>query len=74
MKRSKYLSLFLFLVFSSAGAYLLRDSLYDPGPYADAGVLAGALLSALALAAISWTIRQHLMARALRRHLRRRHS
>jgi uncharacterized transporter YbjL len=74
MRRDKYLSLFLFVVFSSAGAYILHDSLYDSGRYADSGVLAGALLSALALAAMSWAIRQHLMTKALRRHLRRRHG
>jgi len=74
MKRDTYLSLFLFVVFFSAGAYLLHDSLHDAGRYADSGVLAGALLSALALAALAWAIRQHLMTKALRRHLRGRHG
>jgi uncharacterized transporter YbjL len=74
MRRDKYLSLFLFVIFSSAGVYLLHDSLHDPSRYADAGVLAGALLSALALASIAWATRQHLMTKALQRHLRRRHG
>lgn len=74
MKRDKYLGLFLFVVFSSAGAYFLHDALYDPGPFADTGVLAGAVFSALALAAMVWVIRQHLMTKALERHLRRHHS
>jgi len=74
MRRDKYFSLFLFVVFFSLGAYLLHDSLHDPGRYSDATVLVGALLSALALAALAWAIRQHLMSKALRRHLRRRHG
>jgi hypothetical protein len=74
MKRDKYLSLFLFVVFFSVGVYLLHDSLHDSGRYADSGVLAGALLSAFALAALGWAIRQHLLNKALRRHLRRHHG
>jgi hypothetical protein len=74
MRRNTYLGLFLFVVFSSLGAYFLHNSLYDSGLYADSGVLAGALLSALALAALGWAIRQHLLNKALRQHLRRRHS
>lgn len=74
MRREKYLSLFLSVVFLSAGAYLLHDSLHNAGPYADTGVLAGALLSALALAAMAWAIRQHLMNKALQRQLRGHHT
>ena len=74
MRKDKFLSLLLFVIFSSIGIYLLHNSLYDTGRNAESGVLAGALFSALALAAISWGVRQHLMHKALRRHLRRRHS
>jgi hypothetical protein len=71
MKRDKYLSILLFVVFSSLGAYLLHDSLNSAGPYAEEGVLAGAVFEAIALAAISWAVRQHLQLKTLRRHLRR---
>lgn len=71
MKRDKYLGLFLFVLFSSLGAYLLHDSIESPGPFAEEGILVGAVLSALAIAAITWAVRQHLMAKALERHLHR---
>jgi uncharacterized membrane protein YqjE len=74
MKKDKYLSLALFVAFSFLGAYLLYDSLHDSSPYAEGSVLVGAMLCAMALAAMAWTVRQHLMSKALRRHLRRRHS
>jgi hypothetical protein len=74
MKKDKYLSLALFVIFSALGAYFLHDSLYDPGEHAEEGVLFGALLLASALAAFAWAIRQHLMSKALHRHLRRRQS
>jgi hypothetical protein len=74
MRKDKFASLLLFVVFSAVGIYLLHDSLYDSGRYAESTVLAGALFSALALAALSWSLRQHLTHKALRRHLRRRHS
>jgi hypothetical protein len=70
-KKEKYFSLFLFAVFLSAGAYLLQDSVSNADRYSEATALAGALLSAFALAAVSWSIRLHLHAKALRRHLRR---
>jgi hypothetical protein len=74
MKKDKYLSLALFAIFSTLGAYLTYDSLHDTSRNADTGVLAGGLLFALGMACLAWAIRQHLMAKALRRHLRRRHS
>jgi uncharacterized transporter YbjL len=74
MRKDKFVSLLLFVVFSAVGIYLLHDSLYDAGRYAESTVFAGALFSALALAALSWSLRQHFMHKALRRHLRRHHS
>ena len=71
LKREKYLALFCFAVFLSAGAYLLQDAISDPGHYAEETALAGAVLSALALAAVAWSIRLHHHSKALRRHLRR---
>jgi hypothetical protein len=74
MKKDKYLSLALFVAFSFLGTYLLHDSLYDTGPYAEGAVIVGAMFCALALAAVAWAVRQHLMNKVLRRHLHRRHS
>jgi hypothetical protein len=74
MKRRKELGLFLFVVFLSAGVYLLRESIHDPSRSADNGVLLGAFLSVLAVAALAWAIRQHMLNKALRRHLRRHHG
>jgi hypothetical protein len=74
MKKNFYLSLTLFVLFCTAGAYLVYDSLHDTGRNADTGVLAGGLIFALGLASMAWAIRQHLMAKALHRHLRRRHG
>lgn len=73
MKRDKYLSLFLSFVFFTAGAYLLSDSLHD-STHSEATLLAGALLVGLALAAVAWAVRQHMMSKTLHRHLRRHHS
>jgi uncharacterized iron-regulated membrane protein len=74
MRGRKHFSLFLFVVFLSGGVYLLYDSIHDASGSADASVLVGALLSVLAVAALAWAIRQHLLNKALRRHLRGRHS
>ena len=74
MKKNKYLSLALFIAFSVLGAYLLKDSLYNTGPYAEETVIVGAMFCALALASMAWAVRQHLMSKALRRHLHRHHS
>jgi hypothetical protein len=74
MKRDKYLSLVLSILFTVLGAYLTYDSLHDTSRNAETGVLAGGLLFALGMACLAWAIRQHMMAKALRRHLRRHHS
>jgi hypothetical protein len=70
LKREKYTGLFLFVVFLAAGAYLLESSINNEGQFAEVTALAGALLAALALAAVAWSIRVHLMSKALHRHLR----
>jgi hypothetical protein len=72
LRREKYLALFFFVVFLSAGAYLLQDSISNGGRYAEEGALAGALFAALALAAVAWSVRVHLHSKALHRHLRSR--
>lgn len=74
MKKNKYLSIILFVAFSALGAYLLKDSLYNTGQYAEEIVVVGAMFCALALASMAWAVRQHLMSKALRRHLHRHHS
>ena len=74
MKKNFYFSVALAALFTTVGAYLTYDSLHDTGRNADTGVLGGGLLFALGMACMAWAIRQHLMAKALRRHLRRRHS
>ena len=70
MKTEKYLSLSLFVIFLSAGIYFLQDAISNSGRFAEGSALAGALLSALALAAVAWSIRLHLHRKALHRHLR----
>jgi hypothetical protein len=71
LRREKYLAVFFFVVFLSAGAYLLQDSIGNGGRYAEESALVGALLLALAFVAFSWSIRVHLHGKALHRHLRR---
>jgi len=71
MKKDQYLSIALFFAFSLLGVYLLHDSLRDSSPYAEGSLIVGGLLCAMALASIAWAVRQHLMHKALRRHLRR---
>jgi hypothetical protein len=58
------------VVFLVAGAYVLQESVRDSGHFAEEGILAGALLSALALVAMSWSIKLHLGMKALERHMR----
>jgi uncharacterized transporter YbjL len=52
MKKGKYFNLCLAVVFLLAGSYVLQESLHNSGEYAEEGILAGALLSALALVAV----------------------
>ena len=73
MRRDKYLSLTLSVIFLVLGTYLLYDSGHDSA-HADGSVIAGAVLWALALAGVAWAVRQHLLNKALRHHLRRHHS
>ena len=70
MKTGKYLIVCLSIVFLAAGAYVLRESLSNAGHYAEEGILAGALLSALALVAMSWSLKLHLGGKAFERHMR----
>ena len=70
MKSNKYFALCLSVVFILAGAYALQESLRNSGKYAEEGILAGGLLSALALVAMSWSIKLHLVMKALERHMR----
>ena len=74
MKKDQYLSLALFIAFSVLGTYLLHDALRDASPYAEGSLIIGGVFCAMALAAMAWAVRQHLMNKALRRHLRRHHS
>src|SRR6202171_6854563 len=60
VKDRKYFALCLSVVFILAGAYALQESLRNSGKYAEEGILAGGLLSALALVAMSWSIKLHL--------------
>jgi hypothetical protein len=70
MKNGKYFSLCLAVVFLLAGSYVLRQSLQNSGPYAEEGILGGALLSALALVAMAWSVKAHLGMKALERHMK----
>jgi hypothetical protein len=72
MTGKKYFGLCLSAVFLLAGAYVLQESLRNSGHYAEDGILAGGLLSALALVAMSWSIKLHQGMKALQRHMRRR--
>jgi hypothetical protein len=70
MKKGKYFSLCLAALFLLAGSYVLQESLHNSGEYAEEGILAGALLSALALVAMAWSVKAHLGMKALERHMR----
>jgi hypothetical protein len=70
MRTGKYFGVCLSIVFLVAGAYVLRESLRNSGHFAEEGILAGALLSALALVGMSWSIKVHLGVKALERHMR----
>jgi hypothetical protein len=70
MRTGKYFGVCLSIVFLLAGAYVLRESLRNSGHFAEEGILAGALLSALALVGMSWSIKVHLGVKALERHMR----
>lgn len=70
MKTGKYLIVCLSIVFFLAGAYVLRESVRNSGHYAEEGILIGALLSALALVTMSWSLKLHLGVKALERHMR----
>ena len=72
MKAAKYFAACLSVALLLAGVYVLRESVHNSGRFADEGVLAGALLSALALVALRWSIKVHRGMKALDRHLRRR--
>ena len=71
MKSNKYFGLCLSVIFFLAGAYVLQESLRNSGKYAEEGILAAGLLSALALVAMSWSIKLHLGMKAMERHMRR---
>jgi|HubBroStandDraft_6_1064221.scaffolds.fasta_scaffold71394_5 hypothetical protein len=70
MKKGRYFNLCLAVVFLLAGSYVLQESLHNSGEYAEEGILAGALLSALALVAVSWSIKAHQGMKALERHMK----
>jgi len=52
----------------------MQESVHNSGHYAEEGILVGALLSALALLALSWSIKLHLVMKALERHMKGRSS
>jgi hypothetical protein len=70
MRTGRHFGVCLSVVFLLAGAYVLRESLRNSGHFAEEGILAGALLSALALVGMSWSIKLHLGVKALERHMR----
>lgn len=70
MRTNKYFGLFLSIVFLSTGACLLQDSVRKSGRFAEEGILIGALLSALALVWMSWSIKVHLLMKAVETHMR----
>jgi len=70
MKQGRYFGVCLSVVFLLTGAYVLQQSLGNSGHFAEEGILAGALLTALALVAVSWSIKSHLTVKALERHMR----
>jgi hypothetical protein len=70
MRTGKYLAVCLSVVFLLAGVYVLRESLRSSGHFAEEGILIGALLSALALVTMSWSIKLHLGTKAFERHMK----
>ena len=71
MRTNRSLWVFLSLFFFSLGAYLLFDSIYHPGQFAEAGVLFGGTLIAFSLFTCFVAIDEQLHVRALERHMRR---
>ncbi|PYU39385.1 MAG: hypothetical protein DMG54_27035 [Acidobacteria bacterium] len=74
MRTGKYFVVCLSIVFLLAGVYVIQESVRHSGHYAEEGILVGALLSALALAAMFWSIKLHLVMKALERHMKGRSS
>jgi hypothetical protein len=70
MKKGKYFGLCLAVLLLLAGSYVLRESLSSSGPNAEDGILAGALLAALAFVAVAWSIKAHQGMKALERHMK----
>jgi hypothetical protein len=70
MRTGKHLIVCLSVVFLVAGVYVLRESVRNTGHFAEEGILAGALLSALALVAMSWSLKLHLGGKAFEKHMR----
>jgi hypothetical protein len=67
---NKYFGLCLSAVFLLTGGYVLQESPPNSGHYAEEGILAGALLSALALVSIWWSSKLHLGMKVLQRHMK----
>ena len=70
MRVDKYFGVCLAVVFFSSGGYLLHDAVYHAGPHADGLILIGAILSALAVVALSWSLKLHSLTKAMQRHMR----
>jgi hypothetical protein len=70
MRTGRYFGVGLSVVFLGAGAYVLQQSVHNSGHFAEEGILAGALLTALALVAMSWSVKVHQGVKALERHMR----
>jgi hypothetical protein len=70
MKKGKYFGLCLAVLLLLTGSYVLQESLRNSGEYAEEGILAGALLAALAFVAVAWSIKAHQGMKALERHMK----
>jgi len=70
MRTNRFLWISISVVLCFFGAYLVFNSMQNSGEFAEAGILFGGTLIALALFTTIIAVGQHIHLRALARHMR----